>query len=113
MKRWIAALVALSIPAIAMAQAETPDRSDTPMQRNVDTPAATSSRTSPATPADTKKMRQSLEAAGYTDVKDLNQTANGWTARATRDGQVHHVEIGPGGKVTATPIDGELEEGLR
>lgn len=107
MKILIAGLVALSAPAIVMAQAETPGAAQSPMGPGNEAPAATASEAPSDASAETDRIRSALTEAGYTDVKNVKQTANGWTARATLNGQVQDLQINQDGTVTTTPVEGK------
>lgn len=83
--------------AVVFAQTGPPTRSESP--RAADSPATptrSGSSSSALTPADVKMM---IEAAGYSQVTDVQRTVAGFSATAVKHGKRMTVELDPRGQL--------------
>lgn len=101
MKNWIVAMVMLGTPVVVLAQASAPANAPA---KKAEMPAPKTSAgmasSNASMTAMESKARGELTAAGYTNIKDLKQTATGWDATATHQGKESKVHLSSTGTVT-------------
>jgi hypothetical protein len=97
----IAAVLALSASSLAVAQTSpsTPQTSPPPSPRAAPPPGGGSGSTAPPRELTEADIKPGLEGLGYSDVTEVKQARNGFTAKAKRDGQPVELEIDRAGRV--------------
>ena len=96
----IAAALALSASlAVAQTSPTTPQTSPPPSPRAAPPPAGGSGSTAPPRELTEADIKPGLEGLGYSDVTEVKQARNGFTAKAKRDGQPVELEIDRAGRV--------------
>jgi hypothetical protein len=103
MKIWIIAAFAFSAAAATAQQAVPPSKT----QSEVETQerAAQAAESVPAQiSAEEAKARRTLEEAGYTDIREMKQDGEVWSAVATHNGQQVKVRVAQDGKPVKSPV---------
>jgi hypothetical protein len=100
----IAAVLALSASSLAVAQTSPPTSPTSPPTSPRAAPPAGgatggSGSTRPPRELTEADIKPGLEGLGYSDVTEVKQARNGFTAKAKRDGQPVELEIDRSGRV--------------
>ena len=105
----IAAALTLGVSSLAMAQTSAPTQSAKPGASSTGTTAPSASSGTSTTQSsgsgasgkmNAADLKSHLEKEGYSGVTDIQPDANGYTARATRDGKEVSLNIDAAGKVS-------------